>query len=146
MWWLAECGHEWETRVTYRTIPGGGTGCPRCVVRWSRAEKAVAAFIAGARPDLTVQENVYGLLPDRREIDIYLPELRIGIEFNGLYWHDEADARIKARHDAKRAAALDAGITLLVVWEDAWTEHQAALGDDLLAVIDGSPVPDWLRY
>ena len=23
------------------------------------------------------------------EIDIYLPELKIGFEFNGLYWHSE---------------------------------------------------------
>ncbi len=24
---------------------------------------------------------------DRQEIDIYLPDLKIGFEFNGLYWH-----------------------------------------------------------
>ena len=27
-WWKGECGHEWETRIVYRTMRG--TGCPHC--------------------------------------------------------------------------------------------------------------------
>ncbi|NLE81193.1 MAG: zinc-ribbon domain-containing protein, partial [Rhodococcus sp.] len=38
VWWLGSCGHEWMTAVTYRT-GNDRTGCPVCVVRWSRAEK-----------------------------------------------------------------------------------------------------------
>ena len=26
---------------------------------------------------------------NRQEIDIYLPKLKIGFEFNGLYWHSD---------------------------------------------------------
>ena len=33
--------------------------------------------------------NLTTIKNTNQEIDIYIPELNIGIEFNGLYWHCE---------------------------------------------------------
>lgn len=30
VWWLGECGHEWEARISSRTRKNGGTNCPIC--------------------------------------------------------------------------------------------------------------------
>lgn len=54
-----------------------------------------------------------------KEIDIFLPEQKIGVEFNGLYWHSEL-YRDKNYHADKVQAAKEAGIQLIQIWEDDW--------------------------
>lgn len=145
VWWLGPCGHEWRTRVTYRTV-SGGTGCPLCFPHWSRAEKEVVAYFRTAHPDLAVVENGRDQLGGRLELDIYLPELRVGIEFNGLYWHDEAEPAVKRRHEAKASRAADAGIALVIVWEDDWKDRREDVEYALTAIVLGEPIPLWMGY
>lgn len=54
-----------------------------------------------------------------KEMDIFIPELNIGIEFNGLYWHSEK-FRDKFYHYNKLLDAKSKGIFLLNIWEDDW--------------------------
>ena len=58
-----------------------------------------------------------------RELDIYLPELGIAFEFNGLYWHSEL-YKNKMYHLNKTKNCLDKGIQLIHVWEDDWNYKQ----------------------
>lgn len=53
------------------------------------------------------------------EIDIYLPELKMGFEFNGLYWHSELFKDSKY-HMNKMKYFKDKEIRILNVWEDDW--------------------------
>lgn len=53
------------------------------------------------------------------EIDIYIPELKIGIEFNGLYWHSDK-FKDKNYHYEKHMRCKNIGIDLLQIWEDDW--------------------------
>ena len=53
------------------------------------------------------------------ELDIYLPELKIGIEFNGLWWHSESK-KGKYYHINKFNKCNDLDIRLINVWEDDW--------------------------
>jgi len=53
------------------------------------------------------------------EIDIYLPELKIGFEFNGLYWHSEL-FKDKNYHLDKTKYFKEKGIRIIHVWEDDW--------------------------
>ena len=50
-------------------------------------------FITSIYPG-EIQTSVRNVIP-KGEIDIYLPELKIGIEYNGLYWHSEKGGRFK---------------------------------------------------
>ena len=145
VWWLCPDGHEWETRVTYRTVPGG-TGCPLCYEHWSRGEKEVAAFVAATFPDIEVIENDRDLLGGRLELDVYLPRVKVGIEYNGLYWHDESKPEVRAKHKAKGAAARLHDLRLVIVWEDDWQLRRSDVERALTQVIDGDPVPSWLSY
>lgn len=54
-----------------------------------------------------------------KEIDIYIPSKKIGIEFNGTYWHSSA---IKPRnyHLEKSKQAAKAGIRLIHIYEYEW--------------------------
>jgi hypothetical protein len=56
---------------------------------------------------------------DRLEIDVYIPELKIGFEFNGLYWHSEANKEYNY-HLNKTNYFNDKGIKVIHIWEDDW--------------------------
>ena len=53
------------------------------------------------------------------EIDIYLPALNIGFEFNGVYWHSELYKQ-KNYHYDKYKMSNERGIKLITIWEDDW--------------------------
>ena len=53
------------------------------------------------------------------ELDIYLPDLKLAFEFNGLYWHSE-DKRGKDYHMMKTDECEKNGILLIHIWEDDW--------------------------
>jgi hypothetical protein len=56
---------------------------------------------------------------DSLEIDIYLPELKLGFEFNGLYWHSDK-YRDKNYHINKTKYFKEKGIRIIHIWEDDW--------------------------
>lgn len=53
------------------------------------------------------------------EVDIYLPDKKIGFEFNGLYWHSESQ-KGKYYHVEKTKKCKDLEIDLVHIWEDDW--------------------------
>jgi hypothetical protein len=56
---------------------------------------------------------------DSLEIDIYLPELKLGFEFNGLYWHSNK-FKEKNYHLNKTDWFKEKGIRIIHIWEDDW--------------------------
>ena len=54
-----------------------------------------------------------------KELDIYLPEQKLAIEFNGLYWHSEL-YKPKDYHISKKIKCQQNGISLIHIWEDDW--------------------------
>ena len=54
-----------------------------------------------------------------KEIDIYLPKFKLGIEFNGLYWHSD-NFKKKDYHYKKTKSCQENDISLIHIWEDDW--------------------------
>jgi hypothetical protein len=54
------------------------------------------------------------------EIDIYLPELKLGFEFNGVFWHSDK-FKDNNYHLNKYNKGVENGIKILTIWEDDWT-------------------------
>lgn len=54
-----------------------------------------------------------------KELDIYLPELKLTFEFNGVYWHSEI-FKHKNYHRDKTSICEKNGIQLIHIWEDDW--------------------------
>lgn len=67
---------------------------------------------------ISVEEEV-SLFNDRQSLDIFLPDLNIAIEYNGLVWHTEEN-RGKYYHYDKYRKCQEIGVNLLYVWEDDW--------------------------
>lgn len=55
-----------------------------------------------------------------KEIDLYSPEHKIGIEFNGSYWHSDAVHSDKEFHYKKSAEALSKGVFIFHIFEFEW--------------------------
>ena len=55
----------------------------------------------------------------KMEIDIYLPQVKIGFEFNGLYWHSDI-YKEKNFHLKKTEFFNKKGIRIIHIWEDDW--------------------------
>jgi len=53
------------------------------------------------------------------ELDIYLPELNLGFEFNGVYWHSNK-FRDNRYHLNKTNFFKKGGIRVIHIWEDDW--------------------------
>lgn len=58
-----------------------------------------------------------------REIDVFVPDLRIGFEYNGLFWHSEFRIE-KEYHVKKQEKAREKGISLIHIWEDDWNKKK----------------------
>lgn len=68
---------------------------------------------------------------DKFEIDIYLPELNIGFEFNGIYWHSEK-YKEKNYHLNKTNYFKDKNIRIIHIWEDDWKYKRDILKNQIL--------------
>ena len=77
-------------------------------------EKELFGYIQSIYNGETIQSYRDGL-----EIDIYLPELKLGFEFNGLYWHSE-EWKKKDYHLDKTNYFRERGIRIIHIWEDDW--------------------------
>ena len=55
-----------------------------------------------------------------KEIDIYLPSLRLAFECNGTYWHSELNGRTRSYHLDKTNKCKEVGVHLVHIWEHDW--------------------------
>lgn len=59
-----------------------------------------------------------------QELDIYIPEKKIGIEYDGLIWHSEKYGKDNNYHLNKTIRCEQHGIRLFHIFEDEWLEHE----------------------
>lgn len=72
-----------------------------------------------------------------REIDIYISEKQIGIEYCGLYWHNEnsPSPRDRLYHHSKMKQAENEGIRLITIFEDEWLNRRYQVESFLIAAL-----------
>lgn len=130
VFWLCENDHSWEARIYSRTS-ANPAGCPTCAAQnhnfVSQPETELYNFLT--RLGFDVEQSNRSVLKGitAREIDLYIPAMKFGIEFNGLYWHSESVGKGKDYHHSKYLASKTAGIQLLQVWEDDWRDRKAVI-------------------
>ena len=72
-----------------------------------------------------IQDNYNGeIIQNNRtlidlELDVYLPNLNLAFEFNGVYWHNEL-FKENNYHQKKSKLCLDKNTQLIHIWEDDW--------------------------
>ena len=72
------------------------------------------------------------------EIDIFLPDHKIGIEFCGLYWHGESLRSDSNYHLNKLLKMKKAGYRLITIFEDEWLHKREIVESRLLHLLGKS--------
>lgn len=113
VWWKCKrCGYEWKAMINNRVR---GSRCPRCMRHYhtSYPEQAIYYYIHKAFPDAI---NAYSpeWLGKNMEIDIFIPSLNLGIEYDGEAYHGNS----KAEKDRNKSKIIqNHGIRLIRVRE-----------------------------
>ena len=96
-----------------------GQGCPKCGQMNSEPEDEIIELLEGLKPQKRNHEILGG-----KEIDIYIPSLKLGIEYNGLRWHSEKFGRDRCYHIDKLNMCNKNGIKLIQIFEDEWINQR----------------------
>ena len=120
VWWMCLKGHEWQSAISHRS---NGTRCPTCFgeVKTSFPEQAIFFYLR----QVTTAINRYKL-DVRTEIDVYLPEHNIGIEYDGIFFH--SSEKSAEREQKKQDKLTKCGITLFRVKESKDYSNGMVLG------------------
>ena len=78
---------------------------------------SIERFIKQILDDCHIEYSCNVRLVDNMEIDIFIPSKNIGIECNGVYWHSDKIKHPKYHYE-KHIRYKEAGIQLLMIWED----------------------------
>ena len=82
-----------------------------------------------------ILRNTRKTLDNKYEIDVYLPELKIGFEFNGTYWHNE-DHKNKGYHKDKFECCFNKNINLIYIWENDWLDDNENIKNNILYILN----------
>lgn len=114
-------------------------GCMMCnTSTFSRQHKEIIAFIQSVYDGPVEFNNRKVIGP--KELDVWLPDKNVAIEFNGVYWHSFERVG-KNHHIEKTKLCMSRGIRLLHIWEDDWTHKQELVKRHILSVLGLSEEP-----
>jgi G:T-mismatch repair DNA endonuclease (very short patch repair protein) len=85
----------------------------------ANAEIEICKFLADK--NIKYQTSVRNII--KGELDIYLPDYNVAIEYNGIFWHSEY-FKDKNHHIKKYNDCFDKGIQLIQIWEDEWINNK----------------------
>lgn len=122
--------HKFNTKMKNSIVPM----CKSCHVNLtscftSRYEDEIANYILRFYNGKLVK-NDRSIL-NGKELDLYYPERKIAVEFNGDYWHNE-DHKPYNYHFEKFKLCLEKNILLVSVFESEWVNRR----DDILSYLE----------
>lgn len=117
VWWKCEKGHSWKATISSQVA---GSSCPICSREYqtSYPEKAIAYTLKKIFNDL--EENIKLKELNNRNVDIYIPSLKLAIEYDGSYWHKNFERDLK-----KDQMCKDNNITMIRVRENGNFQYES---------------------
>lgn len=111
----------------------------------SNKEKQLVEYIKSIYSG-PILENVTNIVKTTHnrfyELDIFLPELNIAFDFNGVYWHSDK-FKDKYYHQRKTKQCYEAGIILVHIYEHIWDSDEN-IRNNIKSIIENQN--DILKY
>ncbi len=128
-WKCLKCGTIFQYKINNGQIPR----CPTCYPVQYLSKSGQIPLLKFCRSYFDkIYENSRSLIPPY-EIDIYIPDIKLGIEFHGLYWYsDLAGNKSSEYHQNKLLLALQNNIQLVQIFEDEWRDQSDIIKSILL--------------
>lgn len=110
VFWKCEKGHSWKKSPN--EVIGAGYGCPICngVMKTSFPEQAIAYYVekyVNVDNRFQIEKGV--------ELDLWIEELKLAIEYDGIYFHSSEDSLV--REKKKDEVCKKKGIRLIHIKE-----------------------------
>ncbi len=94
--------------------------CTTCYKNSSVFEEDIYRFVSTLYDPTKIIRKSKKVIPPL-ELDIYVPDLKLAIECNGLFWHGESNGnKDKKYHLTKTLECERLGIRLIHIFEDEW--------------------------
>ncbi len=100
--------------------------CPVCYPKKytnSKYEYEIVDYLKELSPSINIVTNTKKIISPF-ELDIYLPDFNLAIEFNGLHWHSELAGKTKNYHLNKTEKCKEKGIQLIHIFENEWNDNK----------------------
>ena len=94
-----------------------GHGCPYHFTNHSKGEEEIKDYLVSLGETVNTCDRI--ILRGHHELDIYLPDRNLAIEYDGIYWHNELN-KPKDYHLNKTIECEKKGIHLFHIFEDEW--------------------------
>jgi len=108
-------------KFTAKTTVAQKVHCPNHKFRTLK-EQQVKDFLTANKIEFVCNKS-FSFERKRFELDIYIPELKLGIEFNGVFWHSEL-YRNKTYHLDKYLFFEKQDIKVIQIFENEWDFKQ----------------------
>lgn len=131
------CGLEFQTYLDNGHIPVCKACNPTVPSYSSKAEQEVADFIKSISLSTHIIQNDKSII-NPYELDIVLPELKIAVEYCGLYWHSSVQGKNIDYHYNKMKLANNKGYRLITIFEDEWIYKKDIVKSRLANILDKS--------
>ena len=122
-----ECPEKHIFEIKYNSFLSG----TRCSVCWqkclrSNEEKEIAEYVKNNYNGMVIENDRSQIINPKTgynlELDIWIPELKKAIEYNGEYWHNNIIAEY--RDSQKQLQCKNKGIDLLIIKEENWVNNK----------------------
>lgn len=138
-WRCCKCGTEFEAHIHITDFDKDDRMTPRC----PQCHPLKSGVSSGEIDLLEYVKSVYDgevITKDRSmirplELDIYIPEKKVAIEFDGLYWHSESQGKGEDYHLNKTELCEKNGVRLVHVFEDEWRNSQEIVKDRIKSIL-----------
>ncbi|AGI11379.1 DUF4379 containing protein [Listeria phage LP-125] len=92
VWWKCKEHGSYQQSVKSKFV--GFKSCPKCSSTVSKPNKIIAYYLKKAFPRIVLEKNIAG-----KRFDIYVPSVKLVVEYDGGRWHQNAEKdRQKCEH------------------------------------------------
>ena len=146
-WKCVKCGNIFKQRYYHTSFNEEDSLLPRCLkcypfnTNFSNSEKELVEFCKQYFPSL--KENDRKLIKPL-ELDIVIDELKLAIEFNGLFYHSLNFKEI-GYHLNKVLKCNEKCYRLIHIWEDEWNSNNDLIKQKLIDVFTNKEIIDYSK-
>lgn len=147
-WRCRKCGNVFEMTIRWAWHWGGPVHsyarCFNCFPKTTNLGKSKEEFeLVEFLKTITDSDIIHGTPLNRKiippyEIDIFIPSLNIGVEFDGIFWHSvECKENAIEYHMKKTSLCEEKGIRLIHIWSQEWETDRKNVERSLKEIIEG---------
>ncbi|MCK9369637.1 hypothetical protein M0R04_06995 [Candidatus Dojkabacteria bacterium] len=123
-----------ELSVDITTIQRHLTKHNLCVKHFYKSTQEIELLQVFDNLKIYTECNTRTIIPPF-ELDIYVPEHKLAVEYCGLYWHSEQQGKGRHYHSLKYNRCKDIGIRLITIFSDEWEQQPDLVTQKIQSIV-----------